>query len=85
MNFPRGETSGGETAGGVNHPGGENIFYKGVNRPGVNHKWGETSGTQIYMYMKEINDSASLIVSQIIIAQIMFIVSRMQHLLTYRT
>ena len=55
MNFPGGETSGGETSwgetvGGVNRPEGESSvgvkknFYKGVNRPGVNHERGETSG-----------------------------------------
>ena len=49
MKRPGGETSGGETVGGVNHPGGESSvgvkkMYKGVNHPGVNHRRGETSG-----------------------------------------
>ena len=61
VNFPGGETSWGETVGGVNHPGGESSGrwiirrgekqnYEGVNRPGVNHKRGETSGIR-YIYM----------------------------------
>ena len=58
MNFPGGEPSGGETSwdetvGGVNHPGGESSVevkknYEGLNRPGVNHKRGETSGIHNY-------------------------------------
>ena len=36
----------------VNHiRRGEKKMYKGVNRPGVNHKRGETSGFRVYMYV----------------------------------
>ena len=61
---PGGETSGGWNARWVKRPGvkqpwvkpsegwiirrGEKKNYKGVNRPGVNHKRGETSGIQIF-------------------------------------
>ena len=55
---PWGETSGGLNVRGWNRGrgessgrwiirGGEKKMYKGVNRPGVNHKRGETSGIQI--------------------------------------
>ena len=54
---PGGETSGGWNVRGWNRGrgessgrwiirGGEKKNYKGVNRPGVNHKRGETSGIQ---------------------------------------
>ena len=64
MNIPRAELSGGWNVRGWNVLGwnrgrgessgrliihkGEKKNYKGVNRPGVNHKRGETSGIQIF-------------------------------------
>ena len=63
VNRPGGEHSGGWNVLGWNRGRGEssgrwiirrgeNNFYKGVNRPGVNHKRGETSGIPIKQWLE---------------------------------